>query len=442
MAGGTFNEAVGKTRAGLYINFKAAALARIQSGSRGTVTIPLVLNWGNPKTFLSIEEEADAFDKLGYDINEDEMLMIRETKKKAKTALVYRLNVGVKAQVSWGVNPVTAIAKFGGTRGNDIKVIAETNVLDNAKMDVKTLVDNREQNVQTVATIEDLVANEWIGDWQGVGAIEATVGTNLTGGTNGVVINQDHTDFLSATETQKFDVIAYPVNDPTLQSSFVTFIKRMRDDEGKKIQGVVPGYAGDHEGIINVKNGVELEDDTKLDNVQTVAWVAGASAGASVSESNTYATYEGATDANPRLKHGEIVEALKKGEFVFIHDGESVKVEQDINSLVTFGQDKNKRFTKNRVIRVLDAINNDLMREFNKSFVGKVDNEEDGQSLLKDAVIQYFYDLQDAKALKNVNPDEDFVINSEKSIGEEVWADVGAQPVDSMEKFFFAVRVR
>lgn len=437
--GGTFNKTGGKRRPGIYFNFVAAALARIQAGERGTVALPLSLPWGDPKTFLVIEEEGQVYEKLGYDINDAPMLPVREAFKMAKTVLVYRMNTGSKA--SGTVGTLTATAKHGGARGNDVSFQIVTNVLDSSKMDVVTLLANRVVDEQQgVTTVADLMANDWI-VWSGTGDLEATAGTTLTGGADGTLINQDYTEFLGATETQQMDTIAYPVTDPTLQQSFVTFIRRMRDDEGKKIVGVAPNISADYEGIISVKNGVILEDGTVLEAKDVVPWVAGASAGASITQSLTYTEYAGAADANPRFRNSEIIAALEAGEFLFVHDGDKVKVEQDINSLVTYGQDKNERFSKNRVIRVLDGINNDITKAFRDNYIGKVDNHADGQALLTDAVLQYLQTLADAGAIQNFNPRIDFVIDPVKSVGDEVWATIGVQPVDSMEKFYFTVKV-
>lgn len=91
---------------------------------------------------------------------------------------------------------------------------------------------------------------------------------------------------------------------------------------------------------------LSLLDGSTLSALDAVAWVAGATAGASIIQSNTYSAYEGAVDANPRLKNSQVIEALKKGQFVFVHDGVKVKVEQDINSLVSYSQTRNGRFSK------------------------------------------------------------------------------------------------
>lgn len=451
MAGGTWIQGVEKVRPGLYMNFKIAALERIKSGERGTVTMPLVLSWGAPQTFLRIEKDSDVQELLGYDINDPKVTKVREAKKRAKTLLIYRLNNGDKARTTFGTdaNVTTVTAIHSGTRGNDISIMSEDDPSGEAKKLVKTLVSGRVVHQQIVGSASELKANAWV-TFAGTGAVEKTPGAPLTSGTDGSTNGADHTAYLEATETQHFDVIAYPYDDANLKISFISFIKRMREEEGKKIQGVIAGSfssgafqnISDYEGIVSVGNGVVLLDGTVLGITDAVAWAAGATAGASIIQSNTYSAYEGAVDANPRLKNSQVIDALKKGQFVFVHDGVKVKVEQDINSLVSYSQTRNGRFSKNRVIRVLDAIANDFARVANDSYIGKIDNNADGHALLKAAANQYLRDLQDAGAIQNVDFIKDFEIDPVRSVGDEVYVNLGVQPVDSMEKFFFTVEVR
>ncbi|GED14875.1 phage tail sheath family protein [Aneurinibacillus migulanus] len=442
MAGGTFQTGERKVRPGFYARFISAAQDRIAVAPRGTVILPLTLNWGRAKEFTTIEVEKDTMDKLGYDYNDPEMLLIREARKLAKKVKVYKLNKGEKAKGTFGTTSICTVEAINdGTRGNDITIVSQVNVLDTTKKDVITYVKGRQVDKQTQAEIESLVPNEWV-TFSGTGAIEATAGTTLTGGTNGTVINADYTDFMTACETEFFDTIGFLSDDVTLKTTFVGFIRRLREDEGRKVKGVVAGYEADYEGIINVKNSVKLLDGTELTKERAVAWVAGADAGASITKSNTYQRYDGAVDAIPRYTNSEIIEAINKGEFVFVNDGEQVKVEYDINSLVTTGQDKNSRFKKNRVMRTLDAIHNDIKREIERNYIGKMNNNADGQAILKASVIGYLETLQNANAIQNLDKDADFVIDPVLSVDDEVHATIYVQPVDSMEKFYFTILVR
>src|SRR5699024_7575693 len=114
-----------------------------------------------------------------------------------------------------------------------------------------------------------------------------------------------------------FNTMALPVNDEAVKVAGAAFIKRMREEEGKKCQLVVAGYKADNEAIINVKNGVVLADGTRIDAAQATAWVAAAEASAGVATSLTYKSYDGAVDVTQRYLNTDIIAALQAGEFVF-----------------------------------------------------------------------------------------------------------------------------
>lgn len=439
MAGGTFEKGVSKSRPGLYVNFKSAALSRIESGERGTVVIPIICSWGESKVFKVIEKDQDIFENFGHKVTEPEMIYIREAMKRANKIIAYRLNNGVNATATWGTPVITANANYSGVKGNNITIKC-TDISESTKKTVETYFNMELVDEQVVENIEELKVNGYV-TFSGTGTISATAGTTLSGGTDTGVTDSDYLDFMDQSEVQDFDTIALPVDVSSLKATFTNFIKRLRDDEGKKVVGVLSGYDSDYEGIINVSNGVILDDGTELSAIDSTVWVAAAAAGANITESLTYSKYIGAVDVSPRMTHSEYKEALKSGKFVFQFDGAGVKVEQDINSLMSFTPSKGKMLSKNRIIRTLDAINNDLTRVFRDSYIGKLDNNEDGHAILSSAVDNYFLNLQNAGAIKNFVPGKDFVIDINKSIGDEVYAVANIQPVDSMEKIYFEVKI-
>jgi hypothetical protein len=436
MAGGTFTTQ-NKVRPGAYFNFATnATLGTL--GDRGIATMALKLSWGAVKQVLTIHAGDNVKTILGYDITDAKLLLIREALKRAGTLLLYRLNAGTKATAI--VGSLTATAKYGGVRGNDLKIIIQTNVDDAAKFDVKTLLGSDEMDKQVVANIAGLVANAWI-DWSGTGSLTATAGATLTGGADGTVVNSDHTDYLAAIEVYDFQTVALPSNDSTLKSVYVAFAKRLRDDEGKKIQAVLENYpTANHEGVISVKNGVVLSDGTVLDSISATAWVAGATAAAQVNESLTYQAYDDAIDANPRYTNSQIETALKAGEFLFTQNQGGALVEQDINTLTSFTVTKGKIFSKNRVIRVLDAINNDLKGIFESFYIGKIDNNPDGRNLLKNEYVKYMETLQSIGALQNFDSQTDITI-VQGDASDSVYTEFSAQPVDAVEKIYTKVKV-
>jgi len=442
MNGGTFTPGVEKERAGIYFNFKLAANERITSGERGRVALPLVLNWGEPKKMIEISNEKDVSQKLGVDMTDPSLFLLREAKKRSNTVLVYRVNEGTKATATLGTGQ-TVTAVYGGSKGNDITIVIAPNVLDDTKKDVKTFVGTTEVDKQTVADFGELTANAYV-TFSGTGALTDTAGTKLSGGQDGTPTNQDYIDFLTAAETEYFDVIGLPVNDESLKSTFTSFVRRLREDQGVKIQGVLPNYEAKYEGIINVTNGVVLEDGRTLSPSEVVAWIAGASAGVTLSQSLTFVEYEGAVDANPRYDHSEIVTRLQNGEFIFTYDGrdKTVTVEKDINSL-----GGTSKFSKNKIIRILDAINNDVVRNLkeiikNRKNTGQdIPANADGIQIIQTAIAIYLNEHQNNGIIQNFDPTTDINVQITSS-GDGFYVNLGIQPTDSVEKFYFDVEVR
>lgn len=438
MAGGTWN-VQNKVRPGVYINFKSEPRATGTIGERGVVSLPLSLSWGPEKQVIAVEAGADTFEVLGYPITAPELLLVREALKRARALLLYRLNTGTKATAT--VDALTVTAKHGGERGNDITIVIEQNIDDGTKYDVKTLVGATEVDVQTVASIDELSGNAWV-DFSGNGNFTATAGTPLTGGDDGDVTAQDYLDYLAAIEVHEFHTIGLTVTDNMTKDVFVSFAKRQREEEGKKVQVVLENYpSADYEGVISVKNGVVLADGTTLTAAQAVAWVAGATAAAAPNESLTYDAYDGAVDVSPKYTHSQIVTALQSGEFLFTAmDGRAV-VEQDINTLTTFAPTKGKQFGKNRTLRVLDGLANDYKRVFSRSYIGKVSNNDDGRNLFKAECINITDQYQTIGAIQNFDAQTDLEVLPGAD-ADAVIVNQWVQPVDSIEKIYMTVTVR
>ncbi|MEK4030695.1 phage tail sheath family protein [Pseudobacillus sp. FSL P4-0506] len=446
MNGGTFTPGVEKERAGIYFRFTSAANDRLAVGERGRLALPLTLGWGEPKKFTEVTKAEDVEKKLGLDINDPSLLLLREAKKKSKTVLVYRVNEGTKAKGTLATD-ITATAAFGGTKGNDITIKIATNVLESTKKDVTTFIGAKAVDKQTVANASELKANAWV-TFASAGELTDSAGIKLTGGSDGVPTNLDYTDFLDAAETEYFDVIALPVDDEQLKTAFVSFVKRVREQQGVKIRGVLANYAGDYEGIDNVTVGAVLPEKT-LTPAETVAWVAGAAAGATIYQSLTFVEYEGAIDVTPRLDNDEIIERLAKGEFMLTFDArdKTVTVEKDINSFVSFTKEKDKKFQKNKIIRILDAINNDLTREIKQEIKLRKERgtdipvNDDGVQILNTLATIYMNALQAGGALKNFDSKNDIQIAINED-GDGFFINIGVQPTDSAEKFYFGMEIR
>lgn len=438
MAGGNWTRQ-NKVRPGAYINFKSEKKGENISGERGVVTLPLVLPFGPEKKVLEVNTGTNIFDVVGIDINDGSALLIREALKRANKVLLYRLNSGERAK-SIHEN-LTIEAKYSGTKGNNVKIIIQTNIVDNTAFDVITMAGNIQIDKQSaVKTISDLKANQFV-TFSGTGALATTAGINLMGGTDGTVTNPNYTEYFEAIELYEFNTMGIATTDSSLKAVAVNFVKRLREQEGRKIQVVLEKYPeADYEGVISVKNGVILSDNTIITSDKAVAFVAGATAGADINQSNTYFSYEGAMDVDTRYTNAEIESALKNGEIVFTINNGKVVIEQDINTLKTFTEERNKDFRKNRVLRVLDGINKEIKWLWDTRYVGKGHNNEDGRNLFKKDIIKLLESMQAVNALQNVVAEDVGILPGIDK--DSVFVQIASQPVDSMEKLYMEVEVR
>ena len=191
-----------------------------------------------------------------------------------------------------------------------------------------------------------------------------------------------------------------------------------------------------------MKNGVVLEDGTTLTNVQATVYVAGLTAGSAVNKSNTYEIYDEAiaVPTEDKYTNSQIEEYLQAGHIVFVEKKEKVVIEQDINTLHTFTLEKTKEFSKNRVMRCLDAIGTDVKEIFENYFIGKISNNEDGRNLFKAQLIKYLNSLTQLEAIQNFDASTDLEVKAGESI-DSVAVELYVQPVDSMEKLYMNVYV-
>lgn len=427
-----------KIRPGAYTNVKSNSLDVNMSASRGIVAIPLVLDWGKVNEVIEIDSTSNLKPIFGYDITDSQMLLIRETLKNAKKLLVYRLNSGLKASKT--VDGFTITAKYEGTRGNDITVRILANV-DTEDFTVETFLGDSKVDSQNGTKVSDLISNEYV-EFSGTEDLTANAGIKLEGGTNQTVSGSNYTTFLEKIEKFKFNVLAITTEDVTsIKAVLKTFVKRLRDS-GKYIQMVISNYDNaDYEGIISVKNGVILDDGTVLNASKACAYVAGIMAAADVNKSNTYEVYDGAVNVDTIYTDTEIEEALTKGELVFTIKNDKVIIEQDINTLVTYTVEKNQYFHKNRVVRCIDTLQEEITTLFENYYIGKVNNDEDGRTLFKSAVIKLINDNYVQKAAIRDFENGDVTVEAGDEI-DTIRMKIGIKPVDAIEKLYTVITLQ
>lgn len=398
LGGGTFN-AQNKKLPGTYINFASASRASASLSDRGIVAIPLLMDWGAADEVFEVSNEKFVNNSLkifGYDYSHDKMKGLRDLFKNTKTLYAYRLNgKGTKA------TNIYAEAKYPGIRGNDLKIIISKNVDDETKFDVKTVLEFKEMDVQTVKNSSELVANDWVTFKSA--ELQETASTPLASGTNGTeVTTSEYQAFLNAIESYSFNALGCPVEDAKINELFVTFTKRMRDEVGAKFQTVVYRKPADYEGVISVEN--EVTDD--VNKASVVYWTTGAQAGCAVNKSLTNTAYDGEFKIKVDYTQSQLADALESGKFIFHNVTGEVRVLEDINTFTSVTDEKNNDFSNNQTIRVIDQIANDVAALFNTKYLGKIPNNASGRISLQSDVVAIHRALEDIQAIENFSADD------------------------------------
>lgn len=430
MAGGIWSPTEMPVLPGLYLNFEAAALAAIQPGARGVVVAPVKAHWGPVREFVEITSEAGIID--AYTADETNGATAYTTLRfallgGAKKILAYRLadNYATKATITLQdtsgtpANVLRLDAKYPGARGNNFKVTVQTNPVDINKKDIKlyegvVLLRTFTFASGTIQAAADAVNNDTGNKWitatvlaEGNGILADVSNIAMSGGNSGIanIAAQDYVNALAAFETQEFNVLTLDgVTDSAIHTSIVSWVARVRS-EGKGVIAVLGGSLADdtasdavakavqrsadynHEGVVNVGTGAVL-DGVSYSSAQIAPYVAGLIAGQKLSESPTYATTP-FDDVVRRWTKSEMETAVKNGVLLLFHDGRIVKVLRGINSLVTLRQGQNNAWKKIRAIRVMDAINADLVKTAEDNYIGKVNNTEEGRLALIGAFKRY-----------------------------------------------------
>lgn len=432
LGGGTF-VTQNKKLPGSYINFVSAAKASATLSERGYATMPLELDWGVENAVFEVTNgdfQKNSMKIFGYAYTDDHLKGLRDLFLNAKTLYAYRLNGGgVKAANDF------ATARYGGTRGNDLKIRIQANADDTSAFDVVTLLGTTIVDEQTVKKATDLKANDYVTFKTGA-TLKATAATPLTGGTNAAVDGSAHQMYLDKIESYTYNTMGVMTTEETIKTLYTSFCKRLRDEMGVKFQLCIYRKAADFMGTINVKNKV-LDDGAN--EASLIYWATGVSAGCAVNKSNQNKKYDGEFTIGTDFTQSQLESCLDAGEWVLHRVGSDVRVLEDINSMVTVSDTCGDVFKDNQTVRVCDQIANDIAVIFNTRYMGTVPNDNAGRLSLWADIVKHHQQLNDIRALENFS-DTDVTVAQGDSKKSVVVTDA-VTVVNAMDKLYMTVTV-
>ena len=387
-----------KVLPGAYINFASPSVAAAAVAERGVAAMPIELDWGADGEVFRVDVETfnnDCLKIFGYERSHDKMKPLRDLFRGAKTAFLYRLNGGVAAFCEY------ATAKYKGTRGNDIRIVIQKNVDDQTKYDVETYLGNVRMDTQRVTAMTGLKDNDYV-TFKTDATIAEVAGVSLTGGTNKTTLDTaDYQGFLDKIESYSFNVLACATSTAAVNALFVAFTKRMRDDNGIKFQTVLyKTSTADYEGVISVENTASPSTEPAA---SLVYWVAGAEASCDISKTITNKAYDGEYGVDTDYTQAQLEAGIAAGKLMLHNASGSVRVLSDVNTFVSFTEEKTSDFAQNQVIRVIDDIANTIAAIFNQKYLGNVTNNASGRISLWNDVVKRHKELESAGAIENFN---------------------------------------
>ena len=433
MASGKFTSR-DKIRPGAYFNFQSGKKTTGVNAS-GIIAMTAPLDWGTPNTFVEITSQTNLVAATGRDVEESKMLLVREALKTAQKVLLFNVAGITSSKSNAQINADLTIeaVKFG-VLGNEIKVVIDE-LLDGT-FTVSTYFRNSLVDTQNISSTDAFKSNDYI-EITGAGDLEEVAGVILSGASTEAPTNDNYVEYLKALELKDFYAFCIDTADATIKQTAINYTKKWRDAEGKKVVFISAEVAADYEGVVNVGNGVELANGVKLTALQCTPYIAGEMASAGITKSLTYHIYEGAVDANPRMLQSDIEDALRKGELIFTRNQNNVVVEQDINSLTTVTDIKNTYFKKNKIIRIIDTLNTELLKVYSNSFIGQISNDEDGRELLKKDILVLLDEFKDNNALNDYeSEDVEVIAGQDKDV---VIVNMAISVADAMEKMYVTV---
>lgn len=201
------------------------------------------------------------------------------------------------------------------------------------------------------------------------------------------------TEALDYFYTTDFNYLAMPEVTEVEATTITTWIKSIRDTEGRKVKAVLPNVAANHEGIINFTTDEIQVGATIYTTAKFCPRIAGLLAGTPLTISATYSVLSEVTDV-PKKTNQELDEAIGNGELVLFKQGGKIKIARGVTSFTQVSEAKGDIFKKIKVVDILDLVYSDIRKTAHETYIGKYSNSYDNKCLLIAAIQGYFEQLE------------------------------------------------
>ena len=206
-------------------------------------------------------------------------------------------------------------------------------------------------------------------------------------------------DSLKAIAAERWDYLSIPKIEEEQLETVGTWIKTNRENKYKKVKAVLPGYAGDYEGIVNFSNKKIKTATKEYTPAEYTARIAGLIAGTPLTISATYAPLGEVIDCD-KYDLDENDEKVNKGVFFIWYNGNKYKMSRAVNSLITTTEGKQEGYQTIKIVDIMDMIYDDVRNTAQDSYIGKYANTYDNKCLLITAILGYLKELENEGLLQ------------------------------------------
>lgn len=279
---------------------------------------------------------------------------------------------------------------------------------DPESWNVSTYLDASRIEVQNVKKAADLKDNDFVTFKTDTLKHEAVASAALTGGTNGTVDGDAHAKYQAKAEPYGFNTMGVAITDEPTKKLYIAYVKRMRDEVGKKFQLVLYKSDADYMGVISTPNKTA---DEGWSEASAVYWLTGAECAVAVNKSCEGKVYDGEFAIEPI--DNDLEDYIRKGQLVFDRNDDEVEILSDINTHITITEECNEDFCDNQTVRIVDQLANEDALLWKTRFRGKFPNDTPGRNGLKSGLCEIRENLQKLRAIENFKRDDVSVTRGE-----------------------------
>lgn len=208
-------------------------------------------------------------------------------------------------------------------------------------------------------------------------------------------------------ETARFDVCAVADIASGEVAGFVAWAKGLYDTDAKHALFVVAeATAPDHPAIVNfVADDIlaaDPDDPTTpmaVTQEKFVPRIAGAIAGAKLWEGVTFLKLGDVVSCAAMTKTN-INAAIAAGKLALYYNGETVKIARGVTSLETPTTTYPTPYQKIKIVRTLNRIEDDIVRNIEDNWLGRVPNTVENKHLLVSAILDYLQQMEKLSVLQ------------------------------------------